>query len=491
MDNLYVACDFGTESGRVMLGTLQKDKLVISEVRRFPNEPSIEKGSLHWNIPQLYQQTMEALREIGGYEENIRSVSCSSWAGDYLVFGSDITLLTPTSRPPEARIAAAMEELFKNTPPESLYNQTGVIPSTTDMLFQVAAEASKRFKHAEHLMPIADSFNFLFSGVPSVEWSLAGGTQLFSPTDNAWISALINATKLPPKVVPKVFPKLVPAGTKLGPLSAHVASDTKLEDVEVIAGCSHRLAAALAGLPVDNREHWAFLLPGSTALMGTELRGPIISEMGRNLGFSNERGANGSIRFSKRTVGDWILSECQSYWKAHDRDLDGDVITHLAISSEPFEALINPNDPQFAEPGDMPLKIQAYCKETGQNVPRKPGPIMRCVLESIALQYRKTLAEIEYLTGREIRRLYLLGGSKGDLLANFTANALQIPVSIVPADAVAIGNILVQAVTMGQLESWDRARELAGRSFKLDTIIPHPAVWTGSYERFTELAAAA
>ena len=474
-----------------MVGTLQKDKLFLSEVRRFPNEPSYEKQTVHWNVPLLYQNTMEALREVGGYEETIRSVSCSSWTGDYFVFGSDITLLTPTSRPPEAQVAKTMEEFFKRIPAETLYEQTGVIPVSTNMLFQLAAELPKRFKRAEYLMPIADSFNFLLSGVPAVEWSLASGTQLFNPTENTWISTLIDELKLPPKLAGKVFPKLVPAGTKLGPLSAPIARETNLEDVEVVAACSHRLAAALAGLPADNREHWAFLVPGSTAIMGTELRGPIISEMGRSLGFSNERGAYGNVRFSKRTVGDWIISECQRYWKEHDRELDGEVITHLAISAEPFEALINPSDPQFSEPGDMPLKIQAYCKETGQNIPRKPGAILRCVLESIALQYRKNLAEIEYLTGREIRRVYLLGGSKVDLLANFTANALQVPVSIVPPDIAAFGSVLVQAVTMGQIESFDRARELACHSLKLDTIIPHPAIWTGSYERFTELAAAA
>ena len=157
-------------------------------------------------------------------------------------------------------------------------------------------------------------------------------------------------------------------------------------------------------------------------------------------------GYGGLVRFSKQTVGFWILEECRRFWKERDREIDESLLTHLASSSPPFDSLINPADPRFLVPGDMPLKIQAFCRETNQRVPRKPGPIIRCVLESLALQYRKTLEEIETLTGQQIKRLYLLGGPANSLLNHFIANALRRPLVVGPADAAAIGNVLVQAL---------------------------------------------
>jgi sugar (pentulose or hexulose) kinase len=160
---------------------------------------------------------------------------------------------------------------------------------------------------------------------------------------------------------------------------------------------------------------------------------------------------------------------------------------HLAVSAPPFEALIDPSDPRFLTPGDMPLKIQAFCKETNQQVPRKPGPITRCVLESLALFYRKTLLEIEYLTGMQVARLYVLGKSSNTLSNNFIANALQVPVIVATSDAAAVGNIVVQALALGHIKSIEEAREIVRQSCKMETIYPYASAWQAAYDRFVEL----
>jgi len=273
-------------------------------------------------------------------------------------------------------------------------------------------------------------------------------------------------------------------------LRPEIRKETRVEGAQVITSCSHRLTAALVGLPVSHGETWAFLQPGAWSVIGTELIGPIINDTSRESNFTNEMGYGGSIHFSKRVHGLWILDECRRFWKERDRELYDDVLTHLAISAEPFESLINPEDPRFLASGDMPLKIQAFCRETGQPVPRKPGSILRCVLESLALLYRKTLQELENLTGREFTRLYLLGGSADDLLYSFTANALQIPVVIAPAEATAIGNVIVQALTLDHIKSLEEGREIVRQSFKMETITPHAAVWNAAYDRLAELVPA-
>ena len=486
MSNYYVACDLGAERGRVVLGNLNQGTLTISEIRRFQNQPIKEKDSLQWNIPQLYQDTLDGLRAIGGYEEAIDSISCDSWAGDYLLFESDSTLITPTYHPADPRSAEGMQKVLSKVPRQTIYEETGVWPRPANTLFQLGAERSRRLSRAKHLLPVADAFNYLLGGVPRSEISLASTTQLYNPVTKGWSHRLLDALHLPPQLLPP----LVPAGTELGALRSEIAQTTGLEDARVVVSCSYEAAAALAGLPIGPGETWAYLELGSRSVMGTELAGPIITDTSCALNFNNEAGYAGSVRFSKQTVGLWILEECRRFWNEKDREIDDTLLAHLAGSAPPFESLINPDDPRFAEPGDMPLKIQAFCRETNQPVPRKPGPVIRCVLESLALQYRKILREIEGLTGRQIERVYLLEASDHALLNHFIANALRLPLVVAPTDATAIGNVVVQALTLGHIETLEQAREIVRSSFKVETLVPYATAWDAAYERLTKLCPA-
>ncbi len=483
MSKFYVACEYGAESGRVMLGSLDQNELKMSEVRRFQNQPILEKEALQWNIPQLYQETVEGLRGIGSYEEFVESVSCSSWAADYLLFEADGSLITPTVYHRDDRTVPEMKKVLSKVPWETIYGETGVQQLPVNTLFQLRADTFWRLNRASYLMPIADAFNYLLAGVPRIEASLASTMQLYNPVTHAWSDRLFHALHLPRKL----FPPVVGAGTELGALRPELAKETGLDNTRVISSCSHEFAAALAGLPVIEGEDWAFLRPGASTVMGVEVAEPIINDAGRLLNFTNEIGYGNSVHFHKQTVGLWILEECRRFWEEKDRQLDQDLLAHLAGSSTPLESLINPEDPRFLEPGDMPLKIQGFCRETNQPVPRKPGAIARCVLESLALLYRKTLREIEALTGTEIKRLYVFDGSRHSLLNYFTANALQIPVVLAPTDATSIGNVIVQAVSLGHLGSLSEARDIVRRSFKMETILPHAAAWDAAYDRLASL----
>ncbi len=483
MSNFYVACDLNAECGRVLLGTLNQGSLTVSEVRRFQNVPVTDRDSLQWDVPRLYQETLDGLQAIGTYEEAVDGVSCDSWAADYLLFDSDSSLITPTYHHSDPRSREGMRRVLSKIPAQAIYQETGVSPVPASTLFQLATERPRRLDRAQHLLPVADGFNYLLAGVPRFELSQASATQLYNPVTHTWSNRLLNALGLPARL----FPPLVPAGTELGPLRPEIAKTTGLDEAQVIASCSHETAAALVGLPISPEEKWAFLRLGPWTVMGTELAEPITTEASRALSFSNEIGYGGAVRFSKQTVGLWILEECRRFWKERDREIDDSLLTHLAGSSPPFESLINPADPRFQVPGDMPLKIQAFCRETHQRVPRKPGPIIRCVMESLALQYRKTLNEIEELTGRQIARLYLLGGSSNSLLIHFTANALRRPLVVGAADPAAIGNVIVQALALGHLKSLEEAREVVRHSFKTETLVPYATAWDTAYERLTHL----
>jgi len=483
----YIACDLGAESGRVIEGTLNNGKLALSELHRFPNQPIKDKDSLCWNIPQVFQEVLVGLRKVAEHQDPIASLSCDSWGVDYMLFESDGSLITPTYHYRDPRSQSGMKEVLDKVPWETIYAETGIQKMPINTLFQLGAEKSKRLGKAHQLLSVADGFNYLLSGAAKMEVSMASTTQLYNPVTKNWSDKLIQALKLPSKL----FPQIVPSGTLLGPLRADIAQQTKLEDVQVIASCSHDTAAAVAGLPASG-QNWAFLSSGTWSLMGVEVPEPIINDASRELNFTNEIGYGNSVRLLKNIAGLWIIQECRRHWAEKEQDLDYDVMTHLAASSPPFESLINPSDPRFLEPGDMPSKIQAFCKETGQLVPRKPGPIVRCVLESLALLYRRTLGDIEKITGRKIERLHIVGGgTKNSLLNHFTANALQIPVVIGPTEAAAAGNVLVQAMALNHVPSLEEARKIVRDSFSMEIIQPHVAAWSAAYDRLEKLVSGA
>jgi rhamnulokinase len=223
--------------------------------------------------------------------------------------------------------------------------------------------------------------------------------------------------------------------------------------------------------------------------MGVELPGPIITDQGRDTNFTNEIGFGGMVRLLKNIVGLWVVQECKREWARLGQDFGYVTLRELATKSKPFVSLINPADPRFVRPDDMPAKIVAFCQETGQPVPNSPGAFVRCALESLALFYRITMRQLEAVIGRKIERLHIVGGgSQNHLLNQFAANSLQIPVLAGPTECTALGNLLVQAIGLGHLPSLASAREMVRKSFEVTTVRPQAAAeWGAAFSRFEKL----
>lgn len=483
MNRFYVACELGAHNGRVVMGSLEHDKVTLSEVHTFANQPVEKEGSLTWNIEHLYYETLNGLHHVGSYEEPISGISFSSWSADYLLFDGVGQLISPTYHRADARAEEGMSRVLSRMPWEEIYAETGVQPASINTAFQLAAEKSRRLSKARHLLPVADGFNYILTGVPRVEVSMACRTQLYNPQAQGWSDRMLGALSLPQQLLPP----LVEAGTKLGFLNESVAREIRLEDACVVASCSHDLAAALAGLPVERNERWGYLSSGPWITIGTEVDEPIINERSRDLKFTNEVIHGNRVNFHQHAVGLWILNECRRKWEKEGRGLDEDMLGHLAGAVTPFESLIDIRDPRFLGAGDMPEKVQSFCRDTLQTVPRKPGAITRCILESLALFYRRVMDDMDALTGRKIWRLFVLNGNANSLLNHFTANALQVPVVVVPQDAAALGNIVVQALALGHIRSLEEARQIVRNSIKVHTIQPH-GNWNEPYQKLKSLA---
>ena len=318
-----------------------------------------------------------------------------------------------------------------------------------------------------------------------VDESNASTTQMYNPATRRWSGTLIERCGFPAKI----FPEIVPSGKVLGPLLADVAKETSLENVEVVATCSHDTGAAVAAVPAIGGDDWAYLSSGTWSLVGVELPQPLISEKVRAHNFTNEAGYGGTTRFLKNISGLYILQEARKEWTKQGHELEYSTLTLQAREAAPFRSIIRPDAPQFAKPGDMPQKIAAFCRATGQPAPETPGQFTRCIFESLALLYQRTLSEIEELTGRTIRRLHIVGGgSQSSLLNHFAACATGREVLAGPVEATAIGNALIQAIALGHLASLGELRAVVRESFPLQSYDPQDSAhWQEAFQRFTQL----
>ena len=484
MTTHYLACDLGAESGRLMLGTLASGKLSLEEIHRFPNTPVKTGTALHWNITALFDELKAGLKKAAARKLPITSISTDSWGVDYLLYDSRGAIIEPTFHYRDARTAQGVANAKARVDWPTIYAETGIQFMPLNTIFQLAAESPERLAEARQLLLIGDAFNYFLCGAAKNEESLASTTQLYNPRTKSWSKKLLTALNLPKKL----FGPIVPSGTRLGPMKKELAAEVGLPQIEVIASCSHDTGAAVAAVPASG-QNWAYLSSGTWSLMGVEWPHPVITEQGRELNFTNEIGYGGSVRLLKNIVGLWLVQECRREWARHGKDYDYATLTRLAAEAKPFVSLINPADPRFVSPDDMPAKIAAFCKETGQPVPATHGAFVRCALESLALFYRVVLRQLETLVGRRIERLNVVGGgSRNTLLNQFTANALQIPVMAGPIESTALGNILVQAMTLGHLPSLAAAREVVRHSFEVTTVKPQAAAqWDAAFTRFEKL----
>ncbi|MEA3345223.1 MAG: rhamnulokinase family protein [Chloroflexota bacterium] len=484
----FLAFDLGAESGRAVVGLLAGDRLRLEEVHRFPNGPVRILDSLHWDVLRLWGGMKHGLRMyLQRFGPDLTSIGVDTWGVDFALLDRDDQLVGNPYHYRDSRTDGMMEEAFRRVPRREIFERTGIQFMQINTLYQLLAMAqsnSAQLESAEGLLMMPDLFNFWLTGRRACEFTEATTSQFYDPRADDWARGMLERLSIPTRILGEI----VPPGTVLGPLLPSVADEVGLREVSVIAPACHDTGSAVAAVPAQGSD-WAYLSSGTWSLMGVEVDEPVITPQSLEYNFTNEGGVRDTFRLLKNIMGLWLVQECRRAWAREGESYSYDELTQMAEQAEPFVALVDPDDPAFLHPMDMPAEIQASCARTGQPAPEDRGAIVRCALESLALTYRATLEKLEAMLNRRLEVIRIVGGgSQNQLLCQFTADATQRQVLAGPVEATAIGNVLMQALTLGEFSSLEEARGVVRRSFKMTRYEPgDPAPWEAAYERFCDL----
>jgi rhamnulokinase len=493
----YVAVDLGASSGRVLLGRWNGERFELAEMHRFANGPVTTMGELHWDVLSIWSEIKTGLARCAaaaasGRSAELAGIGVDTWGVDYALLDRDGRLLGNPYHYRDARTDGILERAFQLAPRSALYEETGIVPMQINTLFQLLDMVRNRHPQLEAaatLLTMPNLFSYWLTGRRAAEYTHATTTQCLSIRDGAWAAPLLARFGIPAAI----FPPIVAPGTVLGPLLGEVASEIGLLDGEgaaVIAVGSHDTASAVAAIPGLDRGS-AYISSGTWSLMGVETGTPIVTERSLAGGFTNEGGVGGTIRLLRNIPGLWLLQQCRRQWQREGRDYDWDELTQEAEKAEPLLALVDPDAPDFQNPPDMPAAVRAYCLKTGQPAPETVGAVVRCCLESLAVRYRTTFADLQEVLGHPLDTVRIVGGgSRNRLLCQLAADSCGVPVVAGPTEATALGNVMLQAIATGDLDDIGAGRAAVAASVTLQTYEPHPrAGWAEAISRLQDRAA--
>jgi rhamnulokinase len=487
-ERAYLAIDMGASSGRHLVGLFDGNRLSLEEIYRFENGPVEVAGRMYWDLLGLWRQVRTGLRAAGGrFGKAISSVGVDTWGVDFGLLGRGDELLGNPYHYRDARTNGMFERAFEIVPREEIYRNTGLQFMQFNSLYQLLAmklAGSPLLDVAERFLMVPDLFHWLLTGVAANEMTESSTTQFYNPVTGTWATELLEKFGLPQRLLGPI----VQPGTRLGPLRANLMADTSLAAQVVLPG-SHDTASAVVAVPAQSRAgarpDWCYISLGTWALMGIESPRPVINDHALSLNFTNEGGVGNTVRLLKNIAGLWVVQECRRVWNLSGRNWGWEDLNRLSAAAKPLVSFIDPDAPEFLAPENMPQAICEFCRHTGQAVPADEGAILRCALESLAMKFRQVFAMCEEMAGGRIETIHIVGGgTRNRQLCQAAADACGRRVLAGPVEATAVGNLMVQAVSAGDVGSIAQAREVIRNSFPLDEYLPrNTAAWDDAYGR--------
>lgn len=491
----HIAVDLGAESGRVIVGTLTDGRLSQHEVHRFRHLPVPTPSGLCWDVTGLWRQIIDGLghaaRHLDSLGTTAVSVGVDTWGVDWTLLGHGGGMLGLPRCYRDLAFEQAFHDVTGKLSRRDIYDATGIQLMPLNTLYQYRSRYTqdpKLFAAADTILFMPDLFHWLLSGVARVERTIASTSQMVDVRYGDWNKPLLQTLGLPTNPLPP----LTDAGTPIGTLREDVARATGLPvSVQVVLPPSHDTASAVAAVPAEPDTQWCYLSSGTWSLLGAELDRHCISAAAAEANFTNELGIAGTVRFLKNISGLFLIQELRRDLERRGKSLDYAELTERAAEAEPFRTLIPVSDPVFGRFGGAVSRLQNYARQSGQPVPESPGQMVRCCLESLAMEYRQSLSKMEQVLGQRFDVLHVVGGGgKNGLLNRMTAHATGKTVFVGPEEATAMGNLLTQAMGTGYLTDLAAMREVVRYSIDPQRIDPGDQfVWAGYAEQYAVLPA--
>lgn len=464
-----VAFDFGASSGRAIKAVFENGKISYEEIHRFDNIPIERDGHIQHNVDMIVDEIKKALDKAG----KIDSFAFDTWGVDYGLIDEDGKLVDMPYHYRDSRTNGMLSQARKIMSEQELYAKTGNQIMQINTLFQLMSE--KALDKAKSILFMPDLFAYLFTGNKNCEYTIASTSQMLNPVTKEWSDEVMKRFNIDKSI----FAPLCKTASVVG----------EYNGAKVIAVAGHDTQCAVAAMPVLDGENPAFLSCGTWSLIGCELDEPILTKESNSLELSNELGANGKVNYLKNISGLWLIQELRRNLNAQGNSYSYNDLEQAARRSEAFKCFIDPDAPSLSSPGALWEKIKAYCEKTHQPIPETVGEAVRCIYESLALKYRYAISQISRVTGKQFDVLHLLGGgTKDNFLCEMTANCLNIPVSAGPVEATALGNIVLQFIALGEIESVEQGRKIIAQNEKIFGYSPKgDSSWDEAYERYVNI----
>ena len=483
----FLAVDLGATSGRTILGTLQNNKVELEELTRFENNIIQTCGHFYWDIYALYNEVLKSLQLVAQKNIQIQSIGIDTWGCDFVCIAPDGAILRNPRSYRDPHTAGAMQRYFaEKISRQEVYQATGIQLMDINSLFQLYTmqrNNDSALHAASKILFMPDALSYLLTGKAVCEYTVASTSQMLSPVKKQLDERLLASVGLQREQ----FGAITFPGTTIGTLTPEVQKITGLGAIPVIAVAGHDTASAVAAVPASNK-NFAYLSSGTWSLMGIETDEPIINDESYRKNFTNEGGVEGTTRFLKNICGMWIYERCRKEWQGQT-GIGHAELQQAALQAEPFRSLINPDDACFANPEFMEKAIRQYCENTQQPIPQTHAEVCRCIFDSLALRYRQTLADLRAFAQFPIETLHIIGGgSRNEMLNQFTADSCGITVLAGPQECTALGNIMLQAKAAGQVNNIHDMRSIIAQSVDLKRFEPRDTVrWNEAYTRYINI----
>ena len=482
----FLAVDLGAESGRGEIVTLEDGKVSMEEIHRFPTRNVHLGNTRYWDLPAIYAEVVEAMNLCTARGVRPASVSIDTWGVDFGLLGADGALLSNPVHYRDVRTDNIHAQAAKVMPIADIFMATALHTMPINTLFQLHAMQigrSRVLELAETFLMVPDLLAYFLTGVKACELSIAQTSQLVG-TDCKWSEHIIGRFGLPRAM----FPELIEPATVIGPMTPKVAKLTGMGDVPLVACASHDTSAAVAAVPAEG-DDWAFLSCGTWSILGRMVDQPIATQACYEDGFTNEY-TYGGWYLARNILGLWLIQELRRKWNTPDDPWDYERMTAEAAAAT-AGALVDVSDPRLLAPADMEAALIELIAETGQPAPQSRGELLRCVTESLALEYAWGLDKIGELSGARPGTLYIVGGGiRNKLLCQLTANACGTVVLAGADQCTALGNALGQALALGILTDRGQIRQVMRDSSEIATYEPQDqTAWQDKRGQYGKLQA--